>query len=488
MLVNPLDAIDFYKADHRRQYPDGTSLVFSGWTPRASRVEAVDEVVAFGLAYYLQGHLRDDWDRGFFGRPKREVVERYARRLRNAGIPVPTDHVERLHDLGYLPIEVWAVPEGTAVPLGVPMLVMWNTVPEFYWLVNYLETSLSNHLWLPCTTATTARRLRRMIDAAVAASGGDPGFNGWMGHDFSCRGHSSAESAALSGAAHLTSFTGTDTVSAIDLLEEYYGADSDLELVGGSVPATEHSVMCMGGKEAEVETYRRLVTEVYPSGVASIVSDTWDYWRVWTEILPLLKDEVMARDGCVVIRPDSGDPVRIVCGDPGAAEGSPARLGSYRLAWDLFGGTVNAAGFKELDPHVGLIYGDGITPERCQAILDGLLRAGFVPRIVFGIGSWTYHGATRDTFGFAVKATYGEVDGEPREIFKDPATDDGTKRSAKGLQAVVRGPDGRPALRDGVTWAEVTGPDSLLELRFRDGETPNRPTLAEVRARVAGAR
>lgn len=483
-MSTPLTLIDFYKADHRSQYPEGTTTVFSNWTPRKSRIEDIDSVVFFGLQYFVKEYLITRWNGDFFDRPREEVVAKYARRMRNAGISIEVDHIEALHDLGYLPIEIQALPEGTKVPIGVPMFVMWNTVPEFFWITNYLETSLSSIIWGPSTSATIARKYRRIMDHWAAATGGDPDFVDWQGHDFSYRGMYGTEAAMLSGAGHLLSFTGTDTVPAIDFVEDFYGADSDNELVGGSVPATEHSVMCMGTKDDEVETFRRLVTELYPSGIVSIVSDTWDYWKVWTEYLPELREEILARDGVVTIRPDSGDPVKILVGDPDAPVDSPAYKGSYELAWEVFGGTVNGKGFKVLDPHINLIYGDSITPERAEAISAGVAAKGFVPKNIFGIGSYTYQYNTRDTFGFAMKATAGVVDGELREIFKDPITDDGTKRSARGLLAVIREDDGKLTLEEQTTWDRVR--DCAFEQVFVDGELVRDETLSEIRKRVRG--
>ena len=437
-MSTPLTQIDFYKADHRSQYPEGTTTVFSNWTPRKSRIADIDSVVFFGLQYFVKEYLIRRWNDEFFNRPKDEVVIRYARRVRNAGIDIDVEHIAALHDLGYLPIDVRALPEGTRVPIGVPMFVLWNTEPDFFWITNYLETSLSAVIWGPMTSATIASKYRRILDRWINETGGDPDFIDWQGHDFSYRGMYGTEAAMMSGAGHLLSFTGTDTVPAIDFLEDFYGANSDKELIGGSVPATEHSVMAMGTREDEVDTFRRLITKLYPTGIVSIVSDTWDYWKVWTEYLPELRDEILTRDGVVTIRPDSGDPVKILVGDPDAPEGSPARRGSYELAWEVFGGTVNELGYKVLDPHINLIYGDSITTERCEAICSGLAAKGFVPKNIFGIGSYTYQYSTRDTFGFAMKATAGVVDGELREIFKDPATDDGTKRSARGLLAYLK--------------------------------------------------
>lgn len=467
---------DFYKTGHGPQYPAGTTMVFSNWTARKSRMEGVDKVVFFGLQAYLQKMVKG-WDTEFFHCDPILAVAQYRRRLQNAGITVDYGHLFKLHELGYLPLEIRALPEGTHVPIGVPMFVIWNTHPEHAWLTNYVETSMSANVWGPCTSATIAYQYRRIFEAAAERSGGDKGFVDYQGHDFSYRGMWGDEAAAMSGAGHLLSFTGTDSILALDFLEHYYSGEA--ETMGGSVAATEHSVMCMGGQDGELETIRRLLTEVHPTGILSIVSDSWDYWKVLTEYLPQLKSEIMARDGKLVVRPDSGDPVKIICGDP-AARG-PANLGTYMLLHETFGSTRNKAGYMELDPHVGAIYGDSITLDRASAITNRLMNAGFVPNIVLGIGSYTYQYVTRDTFGFALKSTAGVVNGEVREIFKDPITDDGTKKSAKGFTAVYEGADGY-YLKDGVALDTVSS--CAFDLVMRDGELVNHQTLAQIRARV----
>lgn len=479
--MNPLHLADYYKVGHVFQYPENTELIFSNFTPRSSRIEGVDEVVFFGLQYFVMHYLQDVWDQEFFKRPKEEVVAAYRNRTTSSGLPVDTSHIEALHDLGYLPIEIWALPEGSVVPLRVPMLVLWNTKPEFYWLTNYLETVLSSVLWGPCTSATIARRYRKYLDEVAERTGGPAEFVPFQGHDFSMRGMYGMEASVLSGAAHLTSFQGTDTIAAIDFAERYYCADSSQELIGGSVPATEHSVMCAAGQTGEQDTFERLITKVYPDGIVSIVSDTWDYWTVLTKYLPALKDQVLARDGKVVIRPDSGDPVKIIVGDPDAEPGSPAHKGSFEVLWETFGGEVNAWGFKALDPHIGLIYGDSITYDRCVAICEGLIAKGFVPSLVFGIGSYTYQYNTRDTFGFAVKATYAEIDGKGHDIFKDPATDSGVKKSATGLLAVYKEKSGY-TLREQSTWRAVKS--CAFERVFVDGHMARYERLADIRARL----
>lgn len=482
--MNPLLLTDGYKVDHRRQYPDKTTLVYSNWTPRKSRIEGLEEVVFFGLQYFIKKYIIHDFDTYFFKQPKEEVVKKYARRINNylGENQVGTKHIEDLHDLGYIPMVFKALPEGASVPLRVPMFTMYNTIPEFFWLTNYFETLLSAVIWLPCNSATIAREYRKVLDKYAEETSSVPDFVNWQGHDFSMRGMGGIEAAVTSAAGHLLSFTGSDTIPAIDFFEEYYNANSDTELIAGSVAATEHSVMCMGTTEGECETFKRLVTEVYPKGIVSIVSDTWDLWKVLTDYLPRLKEDIIAREGKVVIRPDSGDPVDIICGNPNGKT-EQEKKGVIELLWDVFGGSENAKGYKELIPQIGAIYGDSITVARAIQICERLKAKGFAStNVVLGIGSFTYQYNTRDTFGFAMKATYGEVDGEGRAIFKDPITDDGTKKSAKGLMKIDL-VDGVYHLTDNVSWEEEK--QGELKEVFRDGKLLTDQSLSDIRARVS---
>lgn len=481
--MNPLLYTDGYKVDHRRQYPDNTTLVYSNWTPRKSRIEGINEVVFFGLQYFIKKYIIEEFKTNFFQQPKEAISRKYARRINNylGENQVGVAHIEALHDLGYLPMVIKALPEGVSVPIRVPMFTMYNTLPEFFWLTNYFETLLSTTIWMPCNSATIAKQYRTILDKYATETSSIPEFVDWQGHDFSMRGMAGLEAAVMSASGHLLSFTGTDTIPAVDFLEEYYNANSDKELIGGSVAATEHSVMCMGTNSGEEETFKRLITEVYPNGIVSIVSDTWDLWKVLTEYLPNLKEEVLARDGKVVIRPDSGDPVDIICGNPNG-ESEVEQKGVIQLLWETFGGTTNKKGYKELDPHIGAIYGDSITIERATQICERLKQNGFAStNVVLGIGSFTYQYNTRDTFGFAMKATYGEVNGEGREIFKDPITDDGTKKSAKGLIKIEK-ENGVYKLIDQVSWEE----EQKGELRevFRDGKLLIDDSLEEIRKRI----
>ena len=490
MQMNPLTAIDFYKTDHRRQYPEGTAEVYANFTPRSSRLAKVldgydNKIVFFGLQYFVQDFLINAWNEHFFKQPQEKVVAAYKRRMDFAlgKDAIDVKHIAELHDLGYLPLKIKALAEGTKSPIGIPVLTIVNTHPDFFWLTNYIESIISCYLWKPITSATIAFEYKRLLVDYAKKTGSPIDFTQFQAHDFSFRGMSSFQDAAISGAAHLTSFWGTDSVPAIDLAEIYYKANAENEMIGCSVPATEHSVMCMGMKDGELATFKRLICDLYPNGIVSIVSDTWDFWKVVTEYTVELKQEILRRDGKVVIRPDSGDPVKIVAGDPDAPKGTPEHKGAIECLWDVFGGTITDKGYKMLDSHIGLIYGDSITLERANNILKALEAKGFASaNVVFGVGSFTYQYSTRDSFGFAVKATSGVVNGQRRDIFKDPKTDSGTKKSAKGLLRVEREGD-KLVLHDQQTLEQEN--EGLLQTVFLDGKLVNSVSLAEIRARVS---
>jgi len=506
--MNPLFLTDGYKTGHHQQYPKGTTKVYSNFTPRSNKYapKGCDQVVSFGQQMVMQ-QIHEAFQRDFFSQPKDLVCGQMKEELSMyLGTDYDVTHFEKLHDLGYLPIAVKALPEGTMVPIKVPVLTIYNTHPDFYWLTNYLETILSNLLWKPMTSATIAQQYRKVLTKWMKKT--DPAnawFIDWQGHDFSMRGMDSAEAVISSGLGHLTSFSGTDSLPAIYGARKFYGAEG---FVAGSVPATEHSVMCAGGKEDETDTFRRLLN-TYPKGILSVVSDTWDLWKVCTEHVVTLKEEILARDGKLVIRPDSGDPVDILCGEKVISRdyrdvvenadldtSHPKYKGVIELLWDVFGGTVNEQGYKVLDPHIGAIYGDSITIDRAEEICRRLESKGFAStNVVLGIGSFTYQYNTRDTFGFAMKATYVEIthkaeSGSPafavegKEIFKDPITDDGTKKSATGLLQVTTG-EGGYKLVDRQTWAGESA--GSLQMIYMNGEFHNTVDLATIRQRVQSA-
>jgi nicotinamide phosphoribosyltransferase len=478
------NATDFYKVDHRRQYPVGTTKIYSNFTARGSRITGIDATINFGLQFFIKRYLIEAFNETFFDVPKEKAVANYKRRLDTSLGPVVTmEHVGELHDLGYLPLEIKGLPEGDLVNLQVPLLTVVNTKPQFFWLTNFIETLMSSTLWGMITSATVAFEYRKNFEYWAKKTGSPAGFVPWQGHDFSFRGMFGLEAAAQSGAGHLLSFTGTDTIPAIDLLEEYYGANANWQMVGGSVAATEHSTIASGGKDTETSTFHRLITEVYPKGIVSIVSDTWDFWAVVTQIIPSLKKEILARDGKVVIRPDSGDPVKIIIGDSEEADGTPANKGLIQCLWETFGGTVTAEGYKVLDSHIGAIYGDSITIGRQKAILEGLAKKGFASaNIVLGIGSYTYQYTTRDTFGMAMKSTYAEINGVPTPIFKQPKTDSG-KNSHKGLLCVT-GSTGKYVVEQNVTPEREASDANMLKTVFKDGKMIKTVSLSEIRANI----
>lgn len=436
--IPALYLVDFYKVGHVIQYPEDTRGVFINWTPRSSRT-GLKKVVNFGGQVFIKEILIDCWNETFFKVPLQQVLSEYKEIIQaTLGVANPkTDHIEYLHSLGYLPIQIFEIPEGFSTPLNCPSMVITNTDPKCFWLPNYLETILSAFLWKPTTSATTAQQFRNTyLKYAREAGETDFSFVDWQGHDFSFRGMVGVDDPVLSGMGHLLSFSGTDTIPAIIAARRYYGADYS---VGGSVNATEHSVMCAGLKEDEFMTYNRLLTKVYPSGILSVVSDTWDLWNVLTNFIPRLKEVLMLREGKLVIRPDSGDPVNILCGDHDKPIEHPAYAGVLRLLAKALG-TIDRSPALPLINKAGAIYGDSITTDRQDQILYRTVHELKLSpyNVVLGIGSFTYEYVTRDTYGFAVKATAvlrGEV---LHEIFKKPITDDGSKVSHKGIVAVYR--------------------------------------------------
>ncbi len=488
MIINPATLLDGYKIDHRRQYCPGTELVFSNLTPRKSYRKVVpDKVVFFGLQYFIKEYLIKQWNEQFFAQPKDKVLTKFTRRVNGYLGPnqVGTKHIADLHDLGYLPLEIRALKEGSQVRYKVAPLVKWSTIDDFFWMTNYIETITSVTVWPLATTATTAKQFRDTVDRYAMETVGNTGFSKFAGHNFSYRGCMGHEAAVMVDAGWLTSFAGSDTVPGVDFMEEYYNANSDKELVSCSVAASEHSVVCSYGMEDEYEAFRHLIQDVYPSGIVSMISDSFDYWRALTEYTVRLKSIIEGRDGKVVFRPDSGDNVKVIIGDENALRGSPEHRGTIEVLWDIFGGTTNSQGYKELNPKVGAILGDGVTLDVMERICAGLRAKRFATtNLVYGVGSYALQGSvTRDTDGYAVKSTYCKVNGQPREIFKDPKTDKGgLKKSAKGLIAVYQDDKGEYYQKDRATWEEVL--NCAYEPVFKNGKLLRDQSLNEIRGLI----
>lgn len=523
--------VDFYKPPHADMFPDFLEELYGNFTPRGDKFAKVlpdfdHKIVWFGLQGVCQHLLIEIWNDTFFRKPKEEVVAKYKNRMDTSlgEGAVSIERMAALHDLGYLPIRIKSLPEGSRVNIRVAPYTCTSTHKDFAWVEQYLETQMSAELWGMITSATTAFEFRRLCNRYAVETGVDPAFVPFQGHDFSMRGMFSVWAAILSGAGHLLSFMGTDTVAAIDYVDDYYKSPKGT-FIGGSVRATEHAVSssniiriaasleidgewngwtkeslnprssdpyrspnrewidaCPILEMAEVAFLKSLLIK-YPKGILSYVSDTYDFWAVITRIAAHLKDDIMARDGKLVFRPDSGDPVKIVVGDANAGS-IPERIGAIVCLWDIFGGTSTATGYQLLDSHVGMIYGDSISLERGEAIFSGLKSKMFASQPVFGIGSFTYQYVTRDTFGTAIKATHAAIAGVDYDLFKDPKTDDGLKKSARGFIRIEY-ENGNYVQYDQQTREQEAG--GLLETVFLDGKMVRMQSLAEIRERLLGA-
>lgn len=514
--LNPLLMVDGYKTSHHKMYPQNTELVYSNFTPRSVNRMPLQAklIVVFGTQYTMK-YIQDIYQKNFFNKPK-EIVCGQARQYLSSyvGSDYDTSHFEALHDLGYLPISVKSLPEGSIITQNIPFLTICNTIPEFFWLPNFLETLISSLLWKPLHSASLAFAYKQILLRNAVDTDKDNIFAvNFQGHDFSFRGMQHPESAISSGMGWLTSFWGTDTVPTL-LGTNYYYQTSN---VGFSIPASEHAVMTAYGKECETDAFVRLMNQ-YPSGLLSIVSDSFDLWNVCTRIVSDLKEKILARDGKIVIRPDSGDPIKIITGlkvdsfenasyDSECVikddkyylvertdvnregwligrEVSAAEVkGVIELLWDVFGGTINGQGYKILDSHIGAIYGDAITLDRLEQICIRLKEKGFATtNIVLGVGSYSLGYATRDNQGGAVKATYVVVNGVGRDIFKDPVTDRGIKKSAKGLLQVYRDINGNFKLKDQCTLEEEK--QGELNTIFLDGKFIKTTTFPEIRENI----
>lgn len=484
---NPLLLCDFYKVCHFDQYPKDLTRIVSYFTPRMSRLANRHSLVMFGLQGFIKQYLIDYFNEFFFSRPKHEVVDEYIRILNSTlGEGAYDFHkVEALHDLGYLPLEIRALPEGSRVDIKVPMIEISNTHPDFVWLVNTIETLMSCSLWHTMLSANVGAYYRSIVNYYYDQTVEDSIRRAKALGDFSMRGQESLESATRSSAAFCLSFLNTATIPAIHYLEKYYNCDCTKEPVAYGAVSTEHSVMCSNYAidGDEITFLRKLLTEIYPNHSFSMVSDSYDYWHLVKEILPQVKQEIMEHNGTLLIRGDSGDPVEVV-------------TKTVFALWEIFGGTINSKGYKVLDPHIKAIYGDSITLQRCEDIYDILMKNGFAcNNVVLGVGSFsmqcleeigpvkTYQPFTRDTYGIAVKSTYAErADGSFIQIFKNPKTDTGNfKKSQKGCCSVHF--NGKYfTYVDGLTSHQRDeDPANFLIPVFRDGKMVKEYTLQEIR-------
>lgn len=485
--TNPMLLIDFYKAVHAEMLPKNITKSVSYFTPRMSRVNRWDSVVMFGLQGFIKKYLIEYFNAEFFNKPFDEAIGEY-KRIMDATLGKDTykiEKIEKLHKLGYLPIQIIALPEGTRVPMHVPMFGITNTHPDFAWLPQSLESLISAESWHPMIAATVGYTYREIVNKYYDLTCDDniPRAKALGAFDF--RGEECLESAVKAGAGWCMSFLNTATVPTIPYLEQYYNCDCTKEPVAFGSPSTEHSVMCSNYAVDgdEITLLRRLLTEIYPNTSFSAVLDSYDYWNVIDNILPQIKDEILAHNGCMLMRGDSGDCVEVVTKTV------------FKL-WEEFGGTINSKGYKVLDPHVKAIYGDSITVQRCEEIYKILMEHGFAcSNVALGVGSFSFQCIeedgvlkpfTRDTFSSCIKATYCEIDGKPLPIFKNPK-DGGFKKSQKGCCVVYKDNDNGLCYKDEFTWDEAYGDSrNMLVPVFKDGVMTKEFTLDEVRANLHG--
>lgn len=556
-VLNPfLYMTDFYKLSHIKFETDGVSEIYSNATARFDHYMREmlgssynGNFVVFGVQYMIQ-RLHYMAQKGFFERDKVEVINEMRETFQHTIGEIDLSHFEALHDLGYLPIEIKALAEGTVAPIGTPFFTIRNTHEHFEWLPNYLETGMSTEVWKPITVATIARCIRITTNKFAEETTGSIEGTEWQNHDFHVRGASGFESAGICGAAFLTSSCGTDNLASLWAAKKFYSTDVSDGLLAGSVPAGEHSVTTSGILteiarsnatdliDAEYLYARSVMVDKFPTGIVSYVADSFDYWTFVTHILPQLKNEVMSRDGKFVVRGDSGNPVHIIAGYEitvvdqvemndynddwdeywnalqaylydGSTEvynfggkfykvdmdectyeeiKSYEAHGTIECLWDIFGGTVNDLGYRVLDSHIGMIYGDGITPQRQKEILQRLKAKKLASlNVVFGVGSYTLNLVSRDHLGIAIKATNQIVDvhGEnlDQPIYKDPKTDS-SKKSKRGLLSVVLDNVGNLVTKELQTRLEERL--GLLETVYLDGEITVYYNLFEIRDRIWG--
>lgn len=514
-MIQQTNVVDGYKIGHISQYIEGTTQVYSNMTPRSDRLARVlkehhDGTMVFFGAQKALIEMKDLWETTFFSKPKEEVIKKYSRRIKNylGGDKGDTQisAMGKLHDLGYLPLSIKTLPEGTSVNMGIPTITITNTHPEFYWLTNYCETYLSCSVWHMTNAASLSREYHKTSKRWGDITGADEIWLGIANHCFAARGHRGQQDAMDSGMGHLLFSVGTDTLWAIDGFEDYYSADSDKELIGCSVNAFEHATATqriayyrdtLGFTEyplhAEKESLKDILTNLYPTGIVSYVADSEDYYGVISEVAKDLKDEILSREEdtlglCkTVFRPDSSPktPLEVIVGDE-FSDCPLQQKGTLGILWEIFGGSVNKKGFKVLNPKVGIIYGEAIDIELQDKIYKEMVDNGWcVSNVLFGVGSWGFlDRSSRDNFSQALKGTHSIVNGKDVSMQKNPKTAQGSKKSAKGF-LMVTGESGNYTLHSEVT-REQEQQGELKEV-FRDGVLLQETTLEEIRQRVKGS-
>jgi nicotinamide phosphoribosyltransferase len=470
-LNNLLLNTDSYKASHWLQYPPNTDATFFYIESRGG---LYDRTVFFGLQAILKEYLTKPITHADVDEA-RDIFAAHGEPFNETGWRYIVDHHK-----GLLPIRVRAVPEGTVVPTHQALVTVESTDPNAYWVPSYLETLLLR-LWYPVTVATISWHAKQTIRQFLERTSDDPvGQLPFKLHDFGARGVSSAESAALGGAAHLVNFMGTDTVSGLLAAKAFYHEP----MAGFSIPAAEHSTITSWGREHEVDAYRNMLKQfAKPGAIVAVVSDSYDiYYAIREHWGKALKDEIIQSGATIVVRPDSGDPVEVVhqC---------------IVLLDEAFGHTVNSKGYKVLN-YVRVIQGDGINPNSIRAILERVTSDGYATdNVAFGMGGALLQQLNRDTQKFALKCSAARVNGQWIDVYKDPITDKG-KQSKRGRMTLLQHKEYGtfktiPIAADAASLDDIEksmGFEDAMRTVFEDGKIVNDYTFADIRKRADSAR
>lgn len=468
-MENLILLADAYKYSHHKLYVPGTSFIYSYMESRGG---LFDETVFYGLQYFLKAYLAGP------------VIT--AEKIKEAGEMLPEvfgrtdvydpsrfEYILQKHG-GHLPVRIRAVPEGSVIPVKNVLMTIENTDPACYWLTNFLETLLMQ-VWYPSTVATLSREIKKVVKKYYDATASAASFAGidLVLNDFGFRGASSVEGAGLGGSAHLVNFSGSDTLVASTFAKRYYYAAT---APGLSIPATEHSIVTLLGEEGEAKIFKH-VLDMFPTGVVACVSDSYNIFRACEEYWGTqLKDQVLARDGTLVIRPDSGDPVKTL-------------LKVFEILMGKFGFALNEKGYKVLPPQVRVIQGDGISYQSIPEIYAALQQAGIsAENLVLGMGGALLQRVNRDTQEFALKCSFAEINGKAVDVQKSPVELDSEgnlrtsfKKSKAGKLKLVKESGEYKTLRED----EAAGLKDLLETVFEDGRIVKKQSFEHIRRNAA---
>lgn len=449
--------VDSYKASHYLQYPPGAEHVSSYVECRGGEFP---EAVFFGLQAFMRQYLQTPI--------RKRDIDEAEEMLHAHGLPFHRagwEHILAAHG-GLLPLEISAVPEGTLVPLHNVMLQVVNTCPACFWLTSYIETAMVRALWYPMTVATQSRAIKKIVARYLDETADSRDSLPLKLHDFGARGASSLESAMIGGMAHLVNFRGTDTVSGLVAARRFYDAD----MAGFSIPAAEHSTMTAWGREREADAYANMLDQFAgPSKMVAVVSDSYDLWHAIDNIWGgPLRQRVIDNGGTLVVRPDSGDPVKIV-------------TESLERLMKIFGATENSKGYRVLPDFIRIIQGDGISRHSIPKILQAMKeRKQSANNITFGMGGELLQKLDRDIMSFAMKASAIRIDGQWRDVYKDPVTGP-EKKSKRGRLALV---ENRRGEMETIRLEELGQRENLLLPVYRDGRILVETDFDQVRARA----